>query len=167
MGNNDFVNTLRIKFAKEQGLTFDNIEKALAAGDLQRAFLLAHTLKGSAGLIAEPELVEAAKAVEIKLKDKGAPDADMMQRLGAVFTRVLEAIEIPEKQDAGEIDLAVAADVFNRLQPILEASSADCFMMLDELEKLPLTDELVAAIEICDFKAALEALGELRMKLEI
>jgi len=168
MEHERFVNTLRIKFAKEQQDAFSEIKGALDKSDLEQAFLLTHTLKGSAGLICEPELVKIATAIEVKLQHGKMPDADEVSLLHEVFNSVLAGIEIPAKaESAQEIDKCRAADIFDRLQPILEKSSADCFLMIEELEELPHSQSLIEAVESCDFEVALEAMLVLKEKLGI
>ncbi|MDR2167413.1 MAG: Hpt domain-containing protein [Clostridiales bacterium] len=167
MGGDDFVGKLRIKFAKEQGDVFVRIQNALKAGDIKGAFLLVHTLKGAAGLIGEPMLVKAAIAAEHPLRHGEMPGLIVMENLQYTLDDVVSAIYIPQRQEVTEWDKAAAAELFDGLQTMLAESSAECFMILDDLEKIPETEELVALIEKCDFAAALDELLELRTKLEL
>jgi HPt (histidine-containing phosphotransfer) domain-containing protein len=149
---------LRIKFAKEQGNAFFKIEAALSEGDFKKAFIAAHTLKGAAGLIEEPELVRAATEAELALRQGIRPDDNILQNLQEILQKVVEGIEIPKRQEVAEWDKEAAIKVFGNLKVMLEQSSAMSFGMIDELEKIPQTEELIALIEACDFTAALAEL---------
>jgi polar amino acid transport system substrate-binding protein len=67
-GNGQLYRRLLTKFAVNQAGTVDKIEAALHAGDLERARLLAHTLKGVTGNIGAETLQAAAGALETALR---------------------------------------------------------------------------------------------------
>jgi len=167
MERSDFVNTLRAKFAKEHSCAFADIKAAIENSDLHKAFLLAHTLKISAGLIDEPKLAKATLAVELPLQEGNLPEVSALEHLGVVFEQVFSGVELPAKHNVQELSPESIKGLFEKLQPILEASSADCFMMLDELENVPDANDLIEAIESCDFENALQVLVDLRKKLSI
>jgi len=84
---------LRVEFAKEQKDTSTKFPAALKDVDFKKAFLMAHTLKGSAGLINEMELVKLATDAESKLKKGLPPDEVTMELLYKELARVLTDIE--------------------------------------------------------------------------
>jgi diguanylate cyclase (GGDEF)-like protein len=65
----EFQKKLRLLFAENNQNKFDEINKALKAGDIKLAHRLAHTLKSNAGQIGKTRLQSAAADMEHRLKD--------------------------------------------------------------------------------------------------
>jgi len=160
---------IRIEFVKNQKDMFEKLQATLESGDLKAAFLLVHTLRGSAGLIAEFDLVKLAGETEAVLKKEAKPDDFMLLSLEKELNRVLGIIGVPEQPafvlSWDEVDKDEIRLLFDKLRASLENSTAECFELIDSLSCLPDMSELITLIERCDFTAALLVLEKLRIQL--
>ncbi|MCL2031437.1 MAG: ATP-binding protein [Oscillospiraceae bacterium] len=163
---------LRVNFVKNNQSIHSGITEAVAAGDIKLAHRLAHTLKGSAGLIGKTGLRNAAEEVEALLKDGTVSVWEgKMNRLKAELTPVLEELrpllEEPEARQAPASPALPAAQVqalFEKLGVMLQNINPECVMLLDELRAVPGTELLVRQVENYDFEAASGTLSELKEK---
>ena len=171
---------LKVNFVKNNRNIYNEIDEAVAAGDIKLAHRLAHTLKGSAGLIGKSSLRKAAEEIELLLKDGTVSIWESkMNLLKAELTLVLEELapllaESSQRtalQSADVIDGAVdpalvaqALTLFDKMEPMLENINPECVSLLDELRTLPGTAELAQMIEDYEFEQAAKKLAELRKK---
>jgi CheY-like chemotaxis protein len=146
---------LRADFAAEQRGVMDAVRDAIAHGDMKKAHLLAHTLKGRAGLIYERALVAAAEAAELMLKNGSGVSEGTLVALENELNRVLAGSVVvePHKINA-QLDI---------LEPMLAPRSAKSRKHLDELRLVPQAAILVKQVEKLDFAAAAQSLGALRL----
>ena len=161
--NTDIVEKLRIDFAKSHKNTFLNISQALEAGDIKTAHRLAHTIKGSAGLIGENTLAQIAGSVEGLFKKGEASDSTQLSDLENELTQVLNSIKMPEPiQRSGNAAKAYVRELLNKLEPLLKSHNIKCLDCLDELHTIPEAAILASQIEDYDFELAYKNLETLR-----
>ncbi|MCL2621220.1 MAG: PAS domain S-box protein [Defluviitaleaceae bacterium] len=169
-GNNadDFQNSkelqarLRSDFAKNQRNSFKNIVNAINAGDLHNAHLLAHSLKGLAGLIYEDGLAKAAAMVEQQLSKGNVPEDMHMTALESRLMFVLDSIG--EVMSKGNSEISALLD---DLQDLLQQRKSDAVNAIDPLRQIPEAAILVRQVERFDFKTAFGSLVTLRDILEL
>ena len=93
MGDGALFTRVLARFRKEYRHAGDGIRGALAAGDIQLALRLAHTLKGAAGMIEAVPLRNAAQALEQALRHVDADPAPCLARLERALDRVLHELD--------------------------------------------------------------------------
>ena len=166
--NSDLINKLRLDFARNQKDVYANLSKALRDGDSENAYLLTHTLKGSAGLIGENALADAAANVEHSIREGQPPTGNQMNLLKTEIKSVLERIGKPQKPGLSveSVPKEKAMEVFNKLIPLLESSNTGCLGMIDELRTIPETAVIVRQMEEFDFRVAAKNLKVLRAVVE-
>ncbi|MCL2222439.1 MAG: ATP-binding protein [Oscillospiraceae bacterium] len=159
---------LRREFMLSSKGFFADILQALETNDIKTAHRIAHTIKGSAGLIGEDSLAQIAKDLEASLSEGNKPtDADL-SALGSELTRVLEKITVPEVVlQSSNFDKESAGELFDQLEPLLNSLDTRCMKSIAELEKIPQTAILVRQIEDYEFKLALASLRSLRKVLNV
>lgn len=79
------------KFADQQAHAAEEISQALQAGDMELAQRLAHTLKGLAGSMGLPQLMETATALDSAFKT-GQDGTPFLPRLEADLREALRAV---------------------------------------------------------------------------
>jgi HPt (histidine-containing phosphotransfer) domain-containing protein len=156
----DLMKKLRSDFIKNHKNKHSEIIAAINAGDNEKARLLAHSLKGVAGLIGETTLASAAEKAEKQLAAGVIP---MLDNLEKELNHVLDGIEITETHvlDDKNFEKGNAVELFQKLKPLLKRRNNECLDLLDELRVIPKTETLVKQIEDYDFAAALETLDTL------
>ena len=83
----------RMSFLKHNRTTYADIKEAIAAGDLDLAHRLSHSLKGNAGLIGNVKLQKTAADVEKLILSKTLPIPDeLMSLLESELSQVLEEL---------------------------------------------------------------------------
>ena len=160
---------LRTDFVKNHKNTFADIKQAIDAGDSETAHIMMHTLKGLAGLINEPALAQIAGQLEQHLAKGEKPKIDQLSAFESELKRVLADIGELELMSSGDrefLDKDEALALLDRLEPLLAAQSVDCLNFLDNLYRVPESDELSRQIEEFNFTDALEPLSRLRKALE-
>jgi HPt (histidine-containing phosphotransfer) domain-containing protein len=168
--NGELQKKLRVKFVKNNRNILTEVAKAVAADDIKLAHRLAHTLKGSAGLIGKTELQAAAAEVEALLKDGVASIwENKMKHLETELTLALDEFhpllnESEEERIAPLTDEQIVA-LFEKLEPMLENINPDCVALLDDIRAVPGADELARHIDEYDFETAAGLLDELRKRL--
>jgi two-component system sensor histidine kinase/response regulator len=163
MGDAALFARVLVRFRKEYRHAADAIRGALAAGDVQLAQRLAHTLKGAAGMIEAVPLRDEALVLERALGQGGDP-APHLARLEYALERVLRELAAaespapaPARVHGGECD-----EVVTRLRVLLEDGNGDAVDLVQDAAA-SLTRELgedryrhlAAAIEVFDFEGAL------------
>jgi len=164
-------------FLKDNKTKDEEIKTAMAAGDIKLAHRLAHTLKGVAGLVAQPGLQSASYVIENALN---AGDTDTASKgLGKLSEELKKALEeltaISEaaqpKQEAVNAEPAVKLDKFealeliDKLRVLLENGDSDCMNLIDGLRSIPESKKLIEQVEDYDFEPALETLEGIRKSL--
>jgi signal transduction histidine kinase/CheY-like chemotaxis protein/HPt (histidine-containing phosphotransfer) domain-containing protein len=160
----ELTNKLRTDFARRHKHTCMDINKALASGDTETAHIAAHSLKGSAGLIAENTLADAARDIENALRAGQRPTDEQMATLSAELGCVLARLGKPQPTIAptNDLDKDKALALLDTLTPLLKSQNAKCLSYLDELKTMPETAILVRQIEEFDFRTATKSLETLR-----
>ena len=159
---------LRQDFGRRNKNAYANICQAIESGDFDTAHRMAHTVKGLAGMILEPHLEDVARIVEESLSADKAPPAAQLSALGDELTRILADIgdtEMPA-QSGEQLDTGKAYALLEEVEPLLVKGNTAAVRMLDELRKIKNSENLCAAIDGFDFKAALNALQVLKEKFE-
>jgi len=167
---------LRKDFARDKKNIFTEISQALSKGDIKTAHLLAHTLKGLAGLIHETQLQQAAEQVEHSLAMESTPSSEQLSILKLELENVLkdinktEAVAFPANNIATNIatlDKDKAIVLLDKLELLLKSRNAECLELLDELREIPEAAILAKLIEDFDFTMAIKILQTLRIVLEL
>jgi len=151
---------------------FNEINKAINENDIVLAHRLAHTLKNNAGQLGEFQLHSAAENVEHCLIKIGSNTIDeQMQLLNAELNETLQRLEpktsLPSIPDpaAEPVDIATVYNLLEKLEFLLKDSDFDCLSFVDELKKVPESEDLIKDIIDLEFKPALEKLSKLRETL--
>jgi len=176
-GDEELQRKLRINFVKNNQTIHSEIAQAVALGDIKLAYRLAHTLKGSAGLIGKKGLKNAAAEVEALLKDGAVSIWDSkMNILETELTSVLEELkplldENASKEQAAREEIVTlnnmqALALFEKLEPLLKKLSPECVQLLGEIRAVKGAERLVRSIEDYDFLSAAGELETLKSKLE-
>ncbi|MDR2964323.1 MAG: response regulator, partial [Treponema sp.] len=162
---------LRLNFYKNNQTVHNEIAEAVASGDIKLAHRLAHTLKGSAGLLGKTGLRNAASEVESLLKDGAASVWDTkMNILKTELTLVLEELKPLAEKAAQDKPPVLNAEqtlaLFEKLKPMLENSNPECVDLLGTLHAVSGAETLIQQIENFNFTAAAITLAELKKNLE-
>jgi len=89
MNNNALYVKLLTKFKTDTNL--DNLETAIAAGDMEKARNAAHTLKGLSANLSLTELYKQSLALETQIKG-GAADPAQLNTVKTAFAKTLQEI---------------------------------------------------------------------------
>jgi len=168
-GINDFLNTggvsekLRVDFAISQRDSFENISRALEAGDIKSAHRLVHSLKSVAALISEHSLVKIAGEVETMLEHGKLPGDNKLLSIKNELANVLDKIDVPKPQTHG--DMVEIKELLDKLEPLLNARSNKCKELLGELKAIPEAAVIAWQIEKFDFATAQKNLKVMREML--
>jgi len=161
----------RIYFAQNNQNTFNEIRKAIDAGDLMFAHRLAHTLKGNAGQIGEKILQSAAAAVETMLTRGKKPfDVEKMANLDAELRLVLEKLE-PLAQATNVVNRLEITDpdevraVLAELEILLIENETSSRKLLDKLWAIPGAEVLAQLIDDFEFSLARDEYAKLKEML--
>jgi len=152
----------QIHFAQNNQNTFNEIRKAIDAGDLMFAHRLAHTLKGNAGQIGEKILQSAAASVESMLTRGKKPfDVEKMANLEAELRLVLDKLE-PLAQANNVINRMEITDseeirkIIAELELTLIENETGSRKLLDKLWAVPGAEVLAQYIDDFEFNLARE-----------
>jgi two-component system sensor histidine kinase/response regulator len=168
MGDAALFARVLVRFRKEYRHAADAIRGALAAGDVQLAQRLVHTLKGAAGMIEAVPLRDQALALEQALRQGGDP-VPQLARLERALERVLRELAAAESVSPATAPARVrdgeCGNALARLRLLLEDGSGDAVDLVQNAAA-SLTRELgedryrnlAAAIEVFDFEGALALL---------
>jgi CheY-like chemotaxis protein len=165
-------------FLKDNQAKDEEIKNALEAGDIKLAHRLAHTLKGVAGLVAQPGLQSASYVIENALVSNDTDTAskglgklsEELKKSLAELTAIAEAAHKEEavKADAEpavKLDKFEALELIDKLRTLLENGDSDCMSLIDGLRSIPESKKLIEQVEDYDFEPALETLEEIRKGL--
>ena len=163
----ELVAKLRVDFKRSHYSTMERINEAIATGDSETAYRLAHNIKGSAGLIYEDALMAVAKEVELVFARNGEPTVVQLTALEREMRRVLDDISDVSNNplDSEQMNTDDAVALLQQIIPLLTTRNASCVAMCDELRKIPRSTELVGQIENFQFsdaaKTAIQLLTDL------
>ncbi|MET0987173.1 MAG: ATP-binding protein, partial [Steroidobacteraceae bacterium] len=88
-----FLRELLQHFASDQAQDVERIKQAIAAGELEQARRISHTLKGIAATFCADRLHSAALAVDMHLRSSGATDCSaLLPELAAALSEVLASV---------------------------------------------------------------------------
>ena len=181
-GNVKLYRTLLLLLDEKYADAAPNIELALADGRRDEAIALAHSVKGTSGMLGAMELFEAASDLELAL-DHGEEAVD---DLLSIFTRQLDTVigSIGVLKVAGEDeallqqngDVAAAEDLRSSLeelkQPLLRGAPVECREKATVVQSLVWPEalrsdvsHLLKTIDEYDFKKALELVAEIEKEL--
>jgi CheY-like chemotaxis protein len=160
-------------FVKSHRNTFKDIQKALDKGDIKLAHRLAHTLKGTAGMIGRTELRDIAGDMERTLANGETGTAQgYMGALERALGEALAELEPlsgglrPLTPPSGTLDAEQAKKLLEKLEPLLAAGNLECLEMIGDLQAIEGSGTLTEQIEDFDFEPALKTLSGLKQALE-
>jgi PAS domain S-box-containing protein len=184
-GDRELYRRLCAGFCEDHGEDIVKIRDALAAGDLELARRLAHTLKSTAGLIGAEKPQRIAADIEAALAEGRVNLTEEIKRLEQELRELMvelakdKAVEPgPAAGDPGGVpDSPVSAgpgagiELCGRLEPLLKSGDTRSLELLDEITRTlaPVNGEgknLVKQIEDFDFPAAFNTLQEIRHRIE-
>ncbi|GBU20821.1 hybrid sensor histidine kinase/response regulator [Fibrobacteres bacterium R8-0-B4] len=164
-------------FLKDNKTKDEEIKNALMAGDIKLAHRLAHTLKGVAGLVAQPGLQSASYVIENALNSGDTDTASkglgkLSEELKKSLAELAAISDSAQKQEEAKAEPAVKLDKFealeliDKLRALLENGDSDCMSLIDGLRSIPESKKLIEQVEDYDFEPALETLEGIRKNLE-
>ena len=181
-GNRPLYFRLLARFLESHGDTPGQIAEALARGDVARARLLAHTIKGVAGNVGAAEVQETAARLEEALEGDGAPPrtddllapfAEAFGRASREIGRHLSDAPVPAGPGNGSPGASLAPRL-SRLAALLAADDGEALDCLASLNgplaaAVPANDLrlLRADVEAFEFERALARLRGLAAGLGV
>jgi CheY-like chemotaxis protein/HPt (histidine-containing phosphotransfer) domain-containing protein/two-component sensor histidine kinase len=181
-GNEKLYRTLLLLLDEKYADAAERIGEHLAAGDIQNAVALAHSVKGTSGMLGAMELFEAAGALEKALDQGEKNPALLLSAFTARLDEVVRSIGELKKSQAEESEfpeegeLAPAEELLASLEglraPLSQGAPVECRERSRDVKALVWPEEsqaevkqLLKFIAEYDFKKALAALEELEAKL--
>jgi len=166
---NDLQDKLRTNFVKSNQTKYNEITEAIAADNIKLAYMLSHSLKGSAGMIRKTGLRNAAAEVEALLKYGKIPiPTDKMNRLQTELMLVLEELrpllDAVSTREIEPLSVEQIRSLFEKLEPMLKNINPECVNMLDVIDAVPGAEELARQIADYEFESAVLTLDELKKK---
>ncbi|MCL2248180.1 MAG: ATP-binding protein [Oscillospiraceae bacterium] len=158
---------LRIDFARRHRGKVGEIKNSISSGDIETAHRLAHTLKGTAGLIYETALSDIAQQIENILANGETPTDEQLTTMENELARVIESIGRPEQTDvSADWDKENILALLDKLEQMLADNNAESISLLDELRAIPEAAVLIRQIENFEFASARDCLSVLKDVLE-
>ncbi|MBS1196776.1 MAG: hypothetical protein H6R18_561 [Proteobacteria bacterium] len=164
-GDNEQILRLLQLFANDMAGTQQELETALATGDLAQARSVAHRMKGAAGNAGAMDLYRAAEMLEAELRD-GKADPVTVSTLRSCFSDAMAQLQKrEEKPELERIDDPQAlAAIVGRVASCLEAQELVPDEWLTRMESF-IAEDLAAQfqlfkrhVEAIDYQRALEVL---------
>jgi len=158
-------------FVKNNHNAFNDLAAALAAGDIKRAHMLAHTLRSNAAQLDKIPLQKAAADIEKQLKTgENCIAPEMIAVLKSEFNRVMDELSplVSETVRFAAKELAdkdAAIKLLEELEPMLKTGNINCLAHIDGLLLIPGSEELIQNMEDYSFKQALKSLFILKEKI--
>jgi len=129
---------------------------------------LVHTLKSNAGQLKKTMLKNAAQEIEDALKDgENLATPEQWSVLKNELETVLQELtpiaeEITDTENNAEkLSEEETKNLFQKIKPLLDDNNPDCLDYVEDLKKIPGTQELIKQIEDFDFEKAAKALEKL------
>ena len=159
---------LRADFVRDHKNSFTAIKVAIQAEEIPAATLLAHSIKGLAGLIQEPNLAQAAADAETIFEVGAIPSDTILGTLEKEMNRVIQAIgEAPTPPKYKPLDKLAVGALFDELSVMLKHRSPDCQALIPQLNDIPQAAIVARQIEDFEFSLALSNIGTLRRVLDV
>jgi len=143
----------------------EQLDAAVAAGDLPTAHRLAHTVKGVAGNVGATHLLAAATALDASLTSQLPPPEEQLQAFRAALREVVAVVDriegaepavAPPPASAATLSAAEVLDWLRELEPLVrEHRPARCTRQVHKLEGQVPPAELAAPLR--DLVALVEA----------
>jgi PAS domain S-box-containing protein len=183
-GKKKTLKKLLKQFLKDHREDPSNLLAKLEDGAHEDAKRIAHTLKGTSGTIGAQELHEAAKKLDLALKDRPEDHEKIKalveivdERLSEVISGLINFIEDSPNSgnvvQASEVDFAKVLSQLAELEAMIKDMNPEAEERLQDMAtSLNLTphshllDRIKALVDDCEFDDALDGLAELRSKLE-
>ena len=170
--NNDTTleEQLKIDFVTDNQTKFCEIADSIEAGDITLAHRLAHSLKSVAGLIGKTTLQKAAAEVEAALKSgenkTTNQQMDLLKtELEAVLDELAPYLTGKIKTSADTLDTENTKALINKLETLLKSGDAECLKYVEDLEKIPGSEDVIKQIQSFYFVEAGKHLTKLKEKL--
>jgi HPt (histidine-containing phosphotransfer) domain-containing protein len=168
------VNTkLLASFVKNHRNTGKNIRKALDEGDIKLAHRLAHTLKGTAGLVGRTALQKIAHDMERALANGDTVAAEgFMGDLERIHDETIAELESltagipPAAAPSKMLNAEQALSLIERLEPLLKTGNLECLELIGALHAIDGSGILIEQIEDFDFESAFKTLEGIKQTLE-
>jgi len=158
---NKFVNNNRDKYSE--------INEALRSGDVMLAHRLVHTLKSNAGQLDKTFLQTICDEIEDGLKDgENRTTEEQMAAFKNELAITLKEFEplvdetISESSENDLLDDAAALKVLNDLELLINDKDMECLSMVNVLQGVRGSSELIKQMEDFDFENAVKTLEELK-----
>jgi len=170
---------LLVSFGRENAGAAAKLREQLAAGELEAARLLVHSLKGVAGNLGAETLHKAASSLETALieGEEAAPALESFEEKLAEVLKAGSLLEEGVRRTAGEPGPPVPAPERERLArlarqlvPLLEAHNLGALLLWEEMRPLLAGEDallLDARLQALDFGEASRVLGVIMQQLEI
>jgi len=172
----EFQKELIINFVEKNENKDVEITEAIKAGDFVLANRMAHTLKSTARQLGKTLLSDASATIEHALADgKNAVAPKQLEILKAELKAVLlELMPQYEKivKNANEmpiepIDEKSIRELLEKLTPLLKRQSTSCFDYINNLRRIPGSEELIKQMNGLNFPEAFDILCGMKKKLNI
>ena len=171
---------LLVSFRRENLGVAKELRGALAAGDLELARRIVHTVKGVSGNLGATGLSGAALALESAMHDGGEAPGPALEAFEARLDEALESIRILEETpaasaeaprvQAGPVDRELLAGLVRRLSVLLEAHNLNALGVWEELKPMlagEAAERLDETLQGLDFGDASGHLEVIMQELEI
>jgi len=159
---------LKAEFVKSNQTKFEDIQEAIATGDIKLAHRLAHTLKSNAGMIGKASLQAAAADMEYALVNETCLVTEaQMALLKSELAMVLDELyPLLNKTASFDEENLLSAEqttaLLEKLETMLNNRNPEALNHLDSVRSIPGAETLARQIEEYEFKAALITLSELK-----
>ncbi len=88
--SDEIIEELVLEFLKDN--SFNSLKNAFEAGDIDSAFLGAHTLKGVSASLGFKSLAVPVSAITEKLRNKKMPSSEEMEQIERQYNKVINSI---------------------------------------------------------------------------
>jgi len=169
-------NELRMKlirrFIESNQNKYEEITEAIESGDIKVAHRLAHTLKGNAGQLRKSGLQKVVEEVETSLKGgESLVTPQQLERLEKELKETLIDLQSLVKDnehptDEETLDAESTHKLFDELETKLKDDNLESLAYVDDLKKIPGSEDLIKQIENFDFQLAAKTLEGLKKVIE-
>jgi len=178
--NAELLNQLKSDFVISNLTTMSEITGAIAAGDIVLAHRLVHTIKSNAGYVGKPTLEKAAADVEAALKN--GENRTSTEQMNALRINMSEALDefapymdaasgsgqkVRSKSPGAACDSEGIRELIGKLEPLLKSGNPECLKLIDELQTVPGSGEIIVQMKEFYFGKAARLLSEMKKNLEI
>ena len=174
-GKGGLLAKLLLDFADELEKMQGELAGILERGDLCGASRRLHALKGPAGNLGAVELLAAANALELELKEgKAGSPAEFEARLRATVAAIRGSVVVRQAETTSELNRSEAGVLFAELKGLLES----CALVPDDLQQRleetlhghvtePMLAGMLRRLNAFDHEQALVCLLEISRELDI